>query len=74
MAKLTLNDFKKIQFEPHFPGFIIDLLEYLTGFRIQEQERILKETQVIKESKRLYSEKLKEEIARNPELIEERFQ
>lgn len=34
MTRLTLNDFKQIEFEPYFPSVILDLIEYLSGYRV----------------------------------------
>ena len=43
IVKLTLNDFKQLDFEPIFPGIIHDLIEYLTGYSIREYIRIKEE-------------------------------
>jgi hypothetical protein len=34
LVKLSLGEFKEIQFEPYFPTIIIDMIEHLTGFKI----------------------------------------
>jgi hypothetical protein len=68
LLKLTFADFSKIQFANEFPCVVVDLIEYLTGYSIPEYERIQRATVHIKEKQRIYDEKFKEELVRNPDL------
>lgn len=43
MIRLNFNDFKAIEFEPYFPSFILDMVDYLTGYNIYEFAEVARE-------------------------------
>ena len=73
LPKLTFADFSKIQFKNEFPCVVVDMIEYLSGYSIPEYERIRNATLQIKEKQRVYEERFKEELSRNPDLEHETF-
>ena len=73
MVRLTLNDFKQIEFEAFFPAIINDLIVYLTGFKITEYDRIQKAKARIDSEQKEFQEKFKQARAVDPGLKEEAF-
>ena len=74
MVKLNLNEFKQIDFEPYFPWIVIDFVEYLTGYRIAEYDRIQREKQTIESRKKDYTEQFKAAKLQDPTIKDEQFQ
>ena len=49
LVRLTYGEFKSAGFEPFFPAVINDLLEYLTGFNVEEFARQKREREEIQQ-------------------------
>lgn len=74
LVKLTLNEFKQLDFdEPIFPGIIHDLIEYLTGYSIREYARVQKEKERVELIDKKFIDALKEEKLKDPNLKDEAF-
>ena len=66
MPKLTLNEFKRIPFEPYLPSIILDLIEHLCGLRIKNFAHLESEKAKINAQKEKYANALNAELQRNP--------
>lgn len=73
MIKLTFNDFKQIQFDTCLPTIIDDIIDYLTGFKISEHERVQREKAKIDAEKKVIQDKYKAAKLADPTLKEDVF-
>ena len=73
MAKLNFGEFKKIEFEPYFPGVILDFIEYCTGLKMIDISKAETERKHIAHKDKIYREKFREARLKDPLLKEEVF-
>ena len=62
-----------ITFGDKFPSFIVDLVEFITGYSISNHFRAKREVAAVEEKQRILFEKFKEEKLKNPEIKEKPF-
>jgi hypothetical protein len=58
LVRLTFGDFKSAGFEPFFPAVINDLLEYLTGFNVEEFARQKREKEEIQQGLKMIEDQV----------------